>query len=234
MARATLLAESPGQLILQSDKNGVFTELATDYMKLKYKEFEGHRISYKWDDTAYLEETVNDDGVIDGIFNCYINGSVVQVMDSERVAMIVKNKDFAEFKSMYGEWKSIKVQGDFIKGILGMYAHRIKIDGDYFIVDDDFAVDKRGISYFNTAHKSKNKEKKWRNLCLVAKNAMKAKKVNINGITLTINSATQSCIAKIFFLLTPNVNDSVFMHQLPDELQKKAIEIAEKQKKAME
>ena len=189
MAGAKIIAETDGQYIILSEKRGVFPELITDYITLKYKHFEGNRIFYKWNNVDWLEETMGDDGIHDGIFNCYMDGKVTQVMDAALVAKIVLEEDYDKFTNMFIEWHSIQIQQEFIKGMIGQFAHRITKNSERFIIDKNFSVTLKGIAYYKT-------DSKWRHLCLVSADSMQTRTINAPNGKIIVNTATQTALAK--------------------------------------
>ena len=86
-----------------------------------------------------------------------------------------------------------------------------------YIINDLFKVDDKGTSYFKTPLD-------WKFLCTVAQGNLKRMTVDTPVGVLELDSTCMTILAKIGFFCNPNVSDTIFMNQLPQQIQKLLIE----------
>ena len=203
---AIIIEERKDMFILQT-QDGIQTVPKTHYFVLKFKHFGGNRIFFDFGEkNARIEETYDD-----GIFNCHYNNHHVQISDSQGISRAVLEKDLNGYFKMFASWHGIEMQVKIIDAMLKPYERRIrKVSSGWYEIDDIFAVDTHGVAHYRT------EKGDWENLCLVVKDAVEPKEMDLPAIGPTIlNEITQTILAKILFLLFPT-NDSIVMRQLPN------------------
>ena len=210
-----IIEERSDQLVIMDKKGIVDTKPKTEYFILKHKDFNGNRIFFKFNDNCLIHETYND-----GIFNCTYNKESMQIRQADKIAFCINwfryNKDpktnlkpFEElFKSNFIE----TIQTDVLKNLLKNYDNRLDFLSDGIEIDKRFFVNKNGV-----AHSKKNNV--YHFLCIVASGYLSNFDINSSIGNIEINCKTLEIIAKVLFLLNPNIKDKVFYEQLDPKLQ---------------
>lgn len=190
------------------------------YNKVKYRDFKGERIMYEFDDDCYVHETYDN-----GIFNAFVKNETMQIRDSNTICeSIIDHKNngnsdkFTElFKSLY--FKQHKAE--LMQEMINVFGNRVvtkevktkdKGTDVNYIVDDRFMVDGHGVSYYKN-------NKGWKFLCTVAQGHLSNITISTKIGTIELKSKELEIMGKIGFLLSPDINDNVFLHQLPENLQ---------------
>lgn len=225
-----LLAKRNNVFIVE--ENGqVKTIISDKYTELKLEKYDGNRIFYDFGDGLRVQETYDE-----RIFNCYKNDIVINIRDGKIIAELIldNNKDGYDkyFKEHYYE----QHRTELLDRIVGSYGDRVTKIKDGYIIDSIWKVNNQGSSYyFSSSHdgkydnvehvrvhgeNAKGKTGDWHFLCTVAKgNVMKMSMDSEAGI-LELDETTMTILAKINFLMNPNISDDVFMNQLPEDLKK--------------
>ena len=203
------LIEEFGATFLGTDADGhSLIHNRTNYNVVKLLQHKGKRIEHKFQESRYITETFND-----GIFNCCMDDQRIQIADAESIAKIVNNNDESAYVAIFRKWYSIKMQKDIVNAMLAPYDDRIKTWENMFIVDGIFAVDDKAQAYVMD-------DGKWNCVCLVSP-------INMGGTSdipglgvVDVNDLTMLIIAKIMFLLNPNLSDKGFLNQITEKAQK--------------
>ena len=175
------------------------------YFKLKYLIHKGERIDHKWRENRYILETYND-----GIFNCCFDDQRMQISDSMAVAEVILSDNVNAYKTLFVKWYSLKMQREIVNAMLNPFKKRITICDDMFVVDGIFAVNEHAEAQVRVGDK-------WKGVCIVASH-ISSGTMSLPGLgTVEINDLTAVIVAKLYFLLNPNVNDQVFTQQLTPE-----------------
>ena len=98
-----IIAERDNTLIL-FESGKVKTVPNTLYNQVKYRDFKGDRIFYKFDDNMYIQETFDN-----GIFNAFVKEETLNIRDSVQLCECIKeHKDHGNsekyeslFKKLY-------------------------------------------------------------------------------------------------------------------------------------
>ena len=122
--------------------------------------------------------------------------------------------------------------------ILAMYLRNINgviRQNDGFVIYDEFRIDFKGNAWIRpqSIPEKQRERDDWNSLCIV----MQGRSHNYNtqdggylpdegGNMVEVNALTMTIIAKIVFLLNPNLKDSAFTGQLSKNLLLKLIEIS--------
>ncbi len=208
-----MLLEDRQDQIIVSDINGnVDTKPKTEYFLLKYLDFEGKRIFYQFNKNSWIQETYNE-----GIFNLVYKDASMQLRDAEKVVFCINfhrqnptsKHRLQPFEELFTKNFTEKLETDVLKSILKAFDHRLKFVNDGIEVDDRFSVDKNGQAY-------QKFDGIWRTICIVANTSQTNDRFNIDTVigNIEINAKSLEIIAKVMFLLKPNMKDSVFTSQL--------------------
>ena len=199
----------------------VMTKINDQYNNLKYGKYDGNRIFYKFNDEAEVQETYDD-----RIFNCIYKGETMQVRKSENICEAINNDNLDDyalvFKETYYEIHRIELITDLVKR---SYGERVKLKNDNtFVIDDRFKVDDKATAYHikkgqNHKHTMDN-DKRWEFLCIVVKGKPRKKGIKTKIGIVELDEKLLEILAKINFLINPNMTDTVFTSQLPEWLTK--------------
>ena len=202
----TRILEEREELLIIDDGNGITTIPKSDYYLLRIKHYNGNRIFYDWGaDGATVKETYND-----GIFNCWLEGRQVQIADASGVSSAILEQNVKSYKQLFEKWFEVTAQEAVIDLLLEKHITRVAKTKAGYEIDGVFMVNKHGVS-----HCIENE--KWRHLCLVAVSTPAMSIVVRNLGRVTINPITSTIMAKINFLLNPNMKDRVFTSQLTEQ-----------------
>ena len=199
--------------------NGIImTKINDSYNRLKYGEFMGNRVAHNFDDEAYVQETYDD-----RIFNCVYKGERMQIRIADKLCDTIVGRNKEEyiilFKSCFYEAHKIEILTGLVKDSFG---DRVKMKpDDSFVIDDRFMVDTHATAHYLKRSKAW-KDDKWSHLCIVAK-AVSKKKIKTRVGMVEIDVKLLEILAKINFLLYPNVKDTIFTNQLPEWLMKSLV-----------
>lgn len=199
-------------VVLQEGKVDVVSK--DDYMSLKINFFDCKRILYKMSEDAEINETFDN-----GIFNVRLGESTMQMRDTPKIVKIIfdhiQTKEISPFIEYFKEQYIASNRVSVILDFLAEYSDRLSSQGNLIVVDNMFAVDDRGAAYvFNGTAKNY--------LCIVVSSSSIESFGDIEvetpagSVVLGITEVTM--LAKIMFLLYPNIDDGVFMNQLPSDI----------------
>jgi hypothetical protein len=197
------------------------TKINDSYNNLKYGKYEGNRIFYKFNDEAEVQETYDD-----RIFNCRYKDETMQVRKSEDICKAINNDNLDDytivFKETYYEIHRIELITDLVKHSFG---ERVQLKNDNtFVIDDRFMVDDKATAHYSTKgqnHKhTMDRDKRWKFLCIVVKGRPRKKGIKTKIGIVELDEKLLEILAKISYLLNPNMNDSILTSQLPVWLSK--------------
>lgn len=198
-------------IILENNKVKVIPK--NPYTILKYERFNGNRIMYKIDDNNEISETYDN-----GIFNCKVNGYMMQIRDYIQLSEAVLSYDLTNNLGFYHTVCSGILNKAFdintLRGYLNGYLERLEFINNEIIIDNFFKVDKNGSAYFLTD------KGLWNYLCIVPLGDHQFNNGNINnGHTIEKNGLIDLSIivlSKIMYLFNPDLSDNVLTRQLPE------------------
>ena len=195
----------------------IMTKINDSYNNLKYGKYDGNRIFYKFNDEAEVQETYDD-----RIFNCIYKGETMQVRKSENICEAINNDNLDDyalvFKETYYEIHKIELITDLVKRSWG---ERVKLrNNDTFVIDDRFMVDDKATAHYSKRGKNVREDKRWTFLCIVVKGRPRKKSIKTKIGLVELDEKLLEILSKINFLLYPNMNDHVFISQLPEWLMK--------------
>lgn len=211
-----LLEDREDQIIIQDSNGNIDTKPKTEYFIMKYADFDGDRIFYQFNTESWIQETYND-----GIFNLIYKNERMQLRDANKICFCINfhkfNKNsvhaFKPFEELFKKNYAEKLETDVLKSILKPFEHRLKFLNDGIEIDERFYINKNA-----QAHSKKNGI--WESLCIVAYGVGSNDSFDIDSVigNIEINSKSLQIIAKVMFLLKPNLTDSVFTSQLSKEI----------------
>ena len=195
----------------------IMTKINDSYNNLKYGKYDGNRIFYKFNDEAEVQETYDD-----RIFNCTYKEETMQVRNSEDICKAINNDNLDDyeivFKETYYEIHKIELITDLVKR---SYGERVKLrNDDTFVIDDRFMVDDKATAHYSKRGKNVKEDTRWTFLCIVVKGRPRKKSIKTKIGLVELDAMLLHILAKINFLLYPNMNDTVFISQLPEWLTK--------------
>ena len=217
--------------ILVYKEGTVQTKINDSYNKLKYGKYDGNRIFYKYDDGMSIQETYDD-----RIFNCEYSGMKMQIRRADELCDVITCRDqtgYIElFKDCYYETHREELLMDMVRDSFG---NRVVMrdrrrndvkDKEYnpldlssgnkiIVIDDRFMIDQHA-----TAHFLAGRRNRWEHLCIVVPAGLRSKGIKTDIGIIKLDSKILEILAKINFLLYPNIKDNVFMTQLPPWLSK--------------
>ena len=199
------------------DRNGILkVEPNSPYFQLKILHAKGRRIKYTFEKGIRVQETFNE-----MVFNAEYRGEITQIrpnyadMLCQAIMDHKETGDLSGFDHVFSANYSKVYNKKIIEGVLRQYGERVKVIDDGFVIDDLFIVDRNGSAW---VYKDNQKQKIGRgagnSLCLVVNTLPPNQYTDDNSM---IDKNTMTVLAKIWFLLNPNLKDNVFMDQLPEE-----------------
>ncbi len=204
----TFLDERDGLYIIMRD-NKVETITKDTYSLVKYKNYDGNRIFYDFGNGSKVQETYDD-----GIFNCYLNEVVLNIRDGKKICEFILDKNISGYEQYIKEHYIEQHRTELLDKIISTFDERVTKVKDGYVVDDMFKVDNKGTSYYQTDGSN------WKFLCTVAQGNIRKMSIDSPVGVLELDTTCMTILAKIGFFCNPNVEDHVFMNQLPNKIQK--------------
>ncbi len=208
----TIIDSDYQTLTIQDSKGKILIRNIDDYNLLKYEKYNGDRIIAELDKDTSVIETFDD-----GIFNVKYKSVSMQLKDKIEVAKRLKycleNNTTEPIKELLQKNIKDKIEMEFLDKMLFAFKDRIKINDHNILINNDmFRINKDGQAFYLNGGE-------YRSLCIVAS---KTAQISYNHDLgdVKINFRTIEIYSKVLFLLFPNVKDTVFMNQLPDDLKK--------------
>ena len=211
-----IIAERDNTLIL-FESGKVKTVPNTTYNQVKYREYKGDRIFYRFDDDMYVQETFDN-----GIFNAFISEETIQIRNSvtlcEAILEHKKSNNADIYNDLFKKLYLVENKEKIMKEMVGVFGDRVETKsnndkGVYYIVDDRFMVDGHGVSHY------KKDDGSWAFLCTVAQGNLSKMSITTPIGDIELESTELTIMGKIGFLLAPDITDNVFFHQLSSKMQ---------------
>ena len=225
-----LLAKRKNVYIVE-DKGKVKTILNDKYNEVKLEKFDGNRIFYDFGDGLKVQETYDN-----RIFNCYKGDVIINIRNGVKIAEFIADGNKSGYAEYFTTHYYQQHRTEFLDQVIGSYGERVIKTNDGYIIDDIWKVNNQGSSYYNMEnHKgtydededvrvhgehAKGLDGNWHFLCTVAQGKFLKMSIDSEIGALELDETTMTVLAKINFLMNPNVEDNVFMNQLPDKLKK--------------
>ncbi len=211
------------------DNGKLTTKPNSPYYSLKYFYSGGNRIAYTFSDVSCIKETFDD-----RIFNCWCNGKRLQLRQdlSEKLAVAINHHmesgDVQKYEELfnlaYKEQPNWQILDIYLRNVEGVSQTSIG-----YIIYDSFRIDFKGNAWVCGNYGNNIEEYQincWNSLCIVMQGAGNSHITDEgtlfdeNGSIISVNALTITILTKILFLLNPNLKDSVFTSQLPENLLK--------------
>lgn len=226
-----LLATRKNVYLVEDNNGHIRTLLKDTYSQAKLTKFDGNRIFYKFDDVYRVEETYDE-----RVFNCYMNDAHLVIRDGEKIAEFILDNNRIGFEVFFKERFYQHHKTEFIDEIIRSYGDRVVKVPDGYVIDDIWKVNNHGSSYVKQkgwkghwdhyddvqvhGEHAKGLVNDWHFICTVAQGKLMKMNIDSEIGELELDEITMTIMGKVNFFMNPNVEDSVFMNQLPKELQK--------------
>ena len=217
------IIETNKHSIIYKENNGTVSIVPnTPYWNLKILENKNERIKFDLPiEGIEIIETFN--GMI---FNISLNGQTITTRPNMADAVVESFANTDKIYKIFDEYNNNKYNMSLLHGILSKYGERIKTVSEGFVVDDLFILDRTGVAWnWDAKHKVKNTKPRTNlgsgAICIVVNKTQRLKLKGPDGGLVEIDQMGYVILSKIDFLLNPDINDNVFMSQLP----KKTIDI---------
>jgi len=209
-----IIAERDNTLIL-FESGKVTTVPNTLYNQVKYRDYKGNRIFYNFSDYNYIQETFDN-----GIFNAFMNDETIQIRDSVALCEAINkhkaNNQDESYNNLFKKLYFIERKSELMAQIIDVFGDRVetvnKKHETIYIIDDRFMVNDKGVSHY------KNDLGTWNFLCTVAQGNLSKMTLNTKIGDIELGSTELTIMGKIGFLLTPDINDTVFFEQLTPKM----------------
>lgn len=196
-------------------RNGkVSTIVKDDYMELKLEHYKGNRIFYEFSDGVKIQETYDDN-----VFNCYYKGIVINVRDGNGLARLIKDKNESGYIELFKEHYFTTHRTELLDKVIKSYGERVEKTPKGYVIDGIFMVDNKGTSFYRRNRPTVDGNI-WEFLCTVAQKGVRKVNIETEIGLLELDGTCMTILAKIGFFCNPNIEDRVFMNQLPDKIQK--------------
>jgi hypothetical protein len=164
------------------------------------------------------------------IFNISLNGKTITTRPNMADAVVKSFTDTNSLYEIFDKYNNNKYNIQLLKGVLEKHGDRIRILPSGFVIDDIFLVDRTGVCWIWNSDKQEADRTHRTNLgsgavCIVVDKTQRLKLKTSNGL-VEIDEMGYIILSKIEFLMDPNLNDTVFTHQIP----KKVLKILERNK----
>jgi len=208
-------------IIYQRDDGTINVEPNTPYFRIKILEFGGDRIKHDIPiEGIEIMETFDD-----MIFNVTINGLTITTRPNMADSIVESFNNTDKLLKIFERYNNQKYNIKLLEGFLKEHGDRIKTVTEGFVVDDMFLVDRIGNAWF---WKNGEKDQSHRTnistgaICIVVKRSRNHKVVDpTHGGSVEIDELGFIILSKINFLLEPNLDDEVFVNQIPKDIVEK-------------
>jgi len=225
------LAERKNVYVVE-DKGKIKTLIKDSYTDLKLSSnYDGNRIFHDFGNGLQVKETFDE-----RIFNCFKDDVTINIRDGNKIAEFILDGNSAGYEEYFKQHYYQQHKTEFLERVLKSYGERVVKVQDGYIIDDMWKVNNQGSSYYlaQDGHKgnwdsdtvtvhgenAQGVVGNWHFLCTVAQGKFMSMSIDSEIGVLELDSTTITILAKINFLMNPNVKDSVFMNQLPEQTQK--------------
>ena len=214
------ILESNKTHIIYKEDNGVVSIVpSTPYFNMKVIECKNERIKFDIPiEGIEIIETFN--GMI---FNISLNGQTITTRPNMADAVVEAFTDTDKIYKIFDDYNNNKYNLKLLQGVLEKYGERIRTVPDGFVIDDIFLIDRTGVCWLwdnklkqrNTSHRTNLGSGA---VCIVVDKTQRLK-LKTSGGLVEIDEIGYIILSKIDFIMNPNLEDNVFMHQLPIKIQ---------------
>ena len=206
--------------IIYKEDNGIVSIVPnTPYFNMKVLENKNERIKFDLPiEGIEILETFN--GMI---FNISLNGQTITTRPNMADAVVESFSDTDKIYKIFDDYNNNKYNLKLLEGVLEKYKERIKTRTEGFVIDDIFLIDRTGVCWlWDSKNKCKNTKHRTNlgsgAICIVVNKTQRLKLKTNNGL-IEIDEMGYIILSKIEFLMQPNLEDTVFMFQLPKKIQ---------------
>lgn len=213
-----ILEENKSHIIYKEDNGIVSIVPNTSYFHMKIVEWKNERIKFDIPiEGIEVMETFN--GMI---FNISLNGKTITTRPNMADAVVESFNNAQKLFEIFDKYNNNKYNLQLLKGVLEKYGDRIQTFPEGFVVDKIFLVDRTGVCWIWDSDKKRANKSHRTNLgsgavCIVVDKTQRLRLKTSSGL-VEIDEMGYIILSKIEFLIDPNLNDSVFMHQLPERI----------------
>ncbi|MDB4342174.1 hypothetical protein N9998_00350 [Nitrosopumilus sp.] len=214
------ILESNKTHIIYKEDNGVVSIVpSTPYFNMKVIECKNERIKFDIPiEGIEIIETFN--GMI---FNISLNGQTITTRPNMADAVVEAFTDTDKIYKIFDDYNNNKYNLKLLQGVLEKYGERIRTVPEGFVIDDIFLIDRTGVCWLwdnklkqrNTSHRTNLGSGA---VCIVVDKTQRLK-LKTSGGLVEIDEMGYIILSKIDFIMNPNLEDNVFMHQLPIKIQ---------------
>ena len=214
-----ILETNKSHIIYKEDSGIVSIVPNTPYFNMKVLENKNERIKFDLPiEGIEIIETFN--GMI---FNITLNGLTITTRPNMADAVVESFTDTDKIYKIFDDYNNNKYNIALLEGVLEKHGDRIKTVPLGFVIDDIFLVDRTGVCWlWDVAMKTKNTNHRTNlgsgAICIVVNKTQQLKLKTKAGL-IEIDQMGYIILSKIEFLMNPNLDDSVFMHQIPKAIQ---------------
>jgi hypothetical protein len=204
----TIIDSDYQTLTIKTIDNQILIRNIDEYNLLKYGEFEGKRIIVNLPENVKVVETFDE-----GIFNVSNNDVSIQLRDRieicKRLTYCMQNETSDPIKELLLNSIETEIKKDVLEKWLIPFYERVQIIDCEVIIDNIFKVNKDGTAYYKDS-------KGWNFLCIVVhSNGQQNRIIKHELGEVKIDFKTIEIYNKVLFLLFPNLQDNIFLNQLP-------------------
>ena len=215
-----VLESNKSSIIYKEDTGIVCIVPNTPYFRLKVLENKNERIKYD-NPIEGIEVLETFNGMI---FNITLNGQTITTRPNMADAVVRSFDNTDELYAIFDKYNNNKYNIKLLKGILSKYGERIKTREQGFVIDDIFLVDRTGVCWLWDAEHNTRDQTHRTNLgsgavCIVVNKTQRLQLQSSEGL-VTIDEMGYIILSKIEFLMNPNLEDNVFMSQMPAKVKK--------------
>jgi len=214
-----ILEENKSHIIYKEDNGVVSIVPNTSYINMKVIECKNDRIRFDIPiEGIEIIETFN--GMI---FNISLNGQTITTRPNMADAVVESFTDTDKIYKIFDDYNNNKYNLKLLHGVLEKYGDRIRTVPDGFVIDNVFLVDRTGVCWlWDDVGKARDKTHRTNlgsgAICIVV-NKTQRLKLQTNAGLVEIDEMGYIILSKIDFLMNPNLDDTVFMHQVPKKIQ---------------
>ena len=214
-----ILETNKSHIIYKEDNGIVCIVPNTSYFNMKVLENKNERIKFDLPiEGIEILETFN--GMI---FNISLNGQTITTRPNMADAVVESFTDTDKIYKIFDDYNNNKYNLKLLHGVLEKYGERIRTVPDGFVVDEVFLIDRTGVCWL-WDNVTKTRDRTHRTnlgsgaICIVV-NKTQRLKLQTSGGLVEIDEMGYIILSKIDFLMNPNLDDNVFMSQVPKKIQ---------------
>jgi hypothetical protein len=226
MSNINIFDIRPSHIFYYAPNGDVVVKPNTPYFNTKLIKFDGERISNVIesnllphpDDFDFVEKITIQETFNEMIFNITIGNESITTRPTMADSVVASIDNQNEIIQIYNKYAGGCMNIELLESVLKHHGERIKIVDAGYIVDDVFLVDRKANAWNWNGEINSDIDTNLSTggICIVVNKTMYSKIDTASG-PVTIDPIGYQIIAKVSFLLNPNLNDHTFMQQIPDK-----------------